>query len=67
MRGLLLLCGVVLIQLLAAQTDAQGSKSKWQTLTGEYSHFLSSCIKHHFLIIFLIYFALRAYQVSLLV
>uniref|UniRef100_M4DRE9 glycerophosphodiester phosphodiesterase n=1 Tax=Brassica campestris TaxID=3711 RepID=M4DRE9_BRACM len=34
MRGLLLLCGVVLIQLLAAQTDAQGSKSKWQTLTG---------------------------------
>ncbi|CAF2028673.1 unnamed protein product [Brassica napus] len=34
MRGLLLLCGVVLIQLLAVQTDAQRSKSKWQTLTG---------------------------------
>ncbi|CAN6914879.1 unnamed protein product, partial [Brassica oleracea] len=34
MRELLLLCGVVLIQLLAVQTDAQGSKSKWQTLTG---------------------------------
>lgn len=49
MRGLLLLCGVVLIQLLAVQTDAQRSKSKWQTLTGECSHFLSSCIKDHFL------------------
>ncbi|KAJ4872728.1 Glycerophosphodiester phosphodiesterase GDPDL3 [Raphanus sativus] len=38
MRGIrassLLLFGVVLIQLLAAQTDAQGPKSKWQTLTG---------------------------------
>ncbi|CAH2077855.1 unnamed protein product, partial [Thlaspi arvense] len=40
MRGLLrasslLLCGVVLIQLLAAQIDAQRSKSPWQTLTGD--------------------------------
>ncbi|CAH8336985.1 unnamed protein product [Eruca vesicaria subsp. sativa] len=37
MRGLLLLCVVVLIQLLASQTDAQvpkTPKSKWQTLTG---------------------------------
>lgn len=71
MRGIrassLLLFGVVLIQLLAAQTDAQGPKSKWQTLTGKCSHFLSSCIKNiTFLITFLIYFALRACQVSLL-
>ncbi|ESQ54604.1 hypothetical protein EUTSA_v10024494mg [Eutrema salsugineum] len=40
MRGLrassLLLCGVVLIQLLAAQIDAQKSKSPWLTLTGDF-------------------------------
>uniref|UniRef100_A0A1J3CZD1 glycerophosphodiester phosphodiesterase n=1 Tax=Noccaea caerulescens TaxID=107243 RepID=A0A1J3CZD1_NOCCA len=39
MQGLrgssLLLCGVVLIQLLAAPIDAQRSKSPWQTLTGD--------------------------------
>ncbi|XP_010438711.1 PREDICTED: glycerophosphodiester phosphodiesterase GDPDL3 [Camelina sativa] len=39
MRGLrassLLLCGVVLIQLLASQIHAQRSKSPWPTLTGE--------------------------------
>ncbi|XP_010536709.1 PREDICTED: glycerophosphodiester phosphodiesterase GDPDL3 [Tarenaya hassleriana] len=31
----LLLCGVVLIQLLAAQVDAQRSRSPWQTLAGD--------------------------------
>ncbi|KAL1213108.1 Glycerophosphodiester phosphodiesterase GDPDL1 [Cardamine amara subsp. amara] len=30
-----LLCGVVLIQLFAAQIDAQRSTSRWQTLSGE--------------------------------
>ena len=30
-----LLCGVVLIQLFAGQTDAQRSRGPWQTLSGE--------------------------------